>query len=184
MAITETNILSRVNQITGREETSILTELAEVLEELSYRLYAIKSSAAGTLSANTSSFAVPSDFIDVDVLEVDDEELDRITYEEYKQGYINGYAVYNGNIYVNPTPGSDKTYTLYYFGYHAAVSSGGTISFNDKYKNAIIYGVCEKVYDNYEINDRAEYMRKKFEIELAKYPPDNIYVSKARKTRV
>ncbi len=184
MAITETDILTRVNQITKREETSILSELAEVLNELSERLWAVKNSTTGTLSANTNSLACPSDFIEVDVLEVDDEELDRITYEEFKQGYIDGYAVYDGNIYVNPTPNSSKTYTLYYFAYHAAVVSGGTISFKDKYKNAIIYGVCEKVYDNYEINDRAEYMRQKFEIELAKFPPDNVFVSKARKTRI
>ncbi len=182
MSMTESDILTRVNQITKREETSISDELAETLNELSIRTYAYKSEVSGTLSSGSNSFAVPTDFIDVQTLNFDTNNvLDRISFSEFKQGYIPGYAVHNGYIYISPTPGSDRTYTLYYFAYHPVVTSA--INFADKYKNAIIYGVAQRVYDNYELYDEGTRMAQKFEIELVKYPPDNIFICKPRSMR-
>jgi len=169
MAITSGAILTRVNQITKRDVTDIDEILKEALVEISERTDCLKSSTTGTLSADTNTITEPSDLIDIDELYLDDELLNPITLAEWREGKINGYARWNNTIYVNPEPNTDKNYTLYYSKRHALST---TIEYGDEFQPAIVWLVAMKLYENYEIDEKALRAERKYERELAKISPD------------
>ncbi|HIJ71786.1 MAG TPA: hypothetical protein HPP87_10550 [Planctomycetes bacterium] len=169
MSITKADILSRVNQITGRSETDIDDQIYDALLEISERTRALKTSTTGSTTANQAYISKPSDMAGdiIDGLILDTTRYDPITWDEWldNQGYntgvwpnqasgISGWVVRGDYIYVRPTPDTVKSYTLYYAKYHP--SSLDTILFEDKFRRAIIHLTAAFVYEKYEIDDQQE----------------------------
>ena len=186
--VTSVSIETRVRQITGRSNTTLLTSNTiatytyEAAREISKRLLCLKSTASGTLSADGNTITAPSDMVDseaaIDELYLDSTLLDPITFDEWRDGHRDGYAYVNGTIYVNPTSNNNRSYTLYYSKYHPTTVS--TLSLNDDLKMAVVYLVCHKIYDDYEYEDKANRMMQKFEFELAKHASASMAVVKIR----
>jgi hypothetical protein len=172
-------IETRVRQITKRDNTTELTSAEitsytqESVREISARLLNLKSSTTGTLSASTNTITIPTDMVKseaaIDELYLGDDKLDPITFAEWRAGRLEGYAYRNGVIYVSPTPNNDRAYTLYYSRYH--VSDVTSIEFDDELKLAVVFAVAGKIYDDYEMFDQGEAMRRKYEHELDKHAP-------------
>lgn len=173
--LTASEIRTRARSITKRTNTTDLTNdeiddfTLEVVREISRKTLCLKNNTSGTLSASTNTISKPSDMINneaaIDELYLDTNVLDPITFEEWRAGKIcSGFAYRNGTIYVLPTPDSVKTYTLYYRKNHP--SSVTTIELGDEFKMAIIYGVCQRIYEKYEQYEEALLKQQKYEKEL------------------
>lgn len=180
MAIAVADILARVNQITERDLTSIDEQLLEACNEIALRTGALKGAQSGVILANSNSDTAPTDILSdtaVEAFYLDDEILTAISFEEFKSGKIGGYCIYNGIIYVNNTSDRSRDYTLYYYKRHGVL--GTNLEFNDIYKQAIVRLTTAIVYDDYELNDRANYHRALYEQELVKLPrPVTIAISR------
>lgn len=185
-------IEARVRQITKRDNvlvetpTKLDTKTAEVCREISKRAMNLKSSTTGTLAAEANTITIPSDMISeegaIDELYLGTTLLDPITFAEWRAGKRSGYAYRNGTIYITPTSNSSRSYTLYYRRYHS--TSITAIEHNDDFKMAIVYGVCQKVYEDYEQSEDKgiEYMQK-FEHELTKNMPAELGFVRMRSMR-
>jgi len=197
LSTTHTNLTAdiieaRVRQITSKDSTTletpteIDTKTAEVCREISRRTLNLKNTSSGTLSASTNTITIPTDMIQseeaVEALYLDSTLLDKITFDEWRAGKMKGFAYRDGIIYVAPTPDTARTYTLYYRRYHT--TSVQTIEFNDDWKMCIVYGVCQKIYEDYEQSEDKgiEYMQK-FEHELNKNEPAEMPVGRIRSFR-
>lgn len=184
MSIAVSDILARVNQITGRELTTVNEQLLEACNDIALRTGSLKASASGTIAANTNSATAPTDMLAdtaVEAFYLDDEILSAISYDEYLEGRIRGYCIYNGTIYVKPSSNEARTYTLNYLKKHAAI--GANLEFPDTFKPAILRLTTALVYEDYEMNERAMYQRQLYEAEMVKLPLD-LNVSITRKTRL
>jgi len=187
-SLTSSIIESRVRQITRRDNTSGLTSAGittftqEAVREISARLLNLRDEATGTLSAADNTITAPTDMVKseaaIDDLYLGDSLLDPITFAEWRAAKIAGYAYRDGTIYVRPTPDNDKSYTLYYSRYHA--SDVSSLEFVDELKMAVVFFVCMKIYDDYEIHDKAESMRQKYENEMSRHEPCEMAVVQIR----
>jgi hypothetical protein len=169
-----------IRQITKRDNVTDLTndeidvKIKESCREVSKRSLCLPSSTTGTLSASTNTITIPTDMIPsraaIKQLYLSTTLLDPLTFDEWRAGYMTGWAYRDGTIYVCPTPDTAKAYTLYYRKYHP--DSVASIILNDDFKMAIVYLSCKKIYDDYEQSeDKGIEYELKFENELAKYMP-------------
>jgi len=195
MSIAVSDIRTRVRQITLRDNTTELSDdnidemILEACREISKRLLCLKKSTTGTLSSDGTYITAPSDMVksDAAIIEIylDDVLLDRITFAEWRAGYIDGYCYHDGYIYVNPTSDNDRSYTLYYAAVHSALSTN--LEFDDDLKMAVVWLTCKKVYDNYfadasDIN-RSNKAEREYEREISLNGPAEVIVSRMRTTR-
>ncbi len=190
--LVDSDIRTRVRQITKRDNTTDLPnadidELTlEICREISKRTLCLKESTTGTLSADSNTITAPTDMIPsagaIDELYLDTTLLDPITFDEWRAGKRSGYAYRDEVIYITPTPDTDKSYTLYYRKYHP--NSVSAIYLNDDFKMAIVYGVCQKIYEDYEQSEDKglEYMQK-FEHEMNKNMPAELGFVRMRTMR-
>lgn len=165
MAILKSEILARANKITKEEDSSIDEELLSVIKDLDESVGYLKGTTATGTVGTSGYFTAPSDLIEglIDslLLGTDLDPLREITWAEYNEQVIDGYCYHNGRIYVRPTPDSDKSYTLDYRRYHAA--SLTTLEYPESFRDAVLWGVIQKIYENYERWDDAEQAAKRYE---------------------
>jgi len=171
MSITSSEIKSRAAQISRRETTEISDAMViEALIDVSKDSWALKSSTTGTLATDTNTITAPTDIIEpddngsIESFYLDDYQYDPITFKEWREGKLEGYALRDGTIYVSPKTQSARSYTIYYYKQHA--SDVDTIEFDDEYKMAIIYKVIEKLYENFELFDASDRFRGKYQAEI------------------
>jgi len=179
--ITPAAIMSRINQITRRELTDIDSYLTTACRKIALRTGVLKASESGTVSASTNTATAPSDLLAdscVDVFYLNEEVMDNITFDEWREGKIKGYCVHSGTIYVSPTSDSDRTYTIYYSKQHPDV--GDSIEFPDMYEEAIVQLVAALIYGDYEDEERESYRLNRYERELMQLPSP-VMVTQTRK---
>jgi hypothetical protein len=177
MAITSSEILNKVNQITGRGFESvddIKVNLEEALIQIGEQGALRKTSTSGSTTAGQSYIDAPSDLLSLEKVYIDDVLYDFITWEEYLDNCIRGVVLRDGKIYIRPNPTSSQSYTIYYSKTHAG--DADNIEFDDRYKPAIYRLVASKVYDDYEQIEKADRQRQLYRIELQRLidnQPDN-----------
>jgi hypothetical protein len=176
--MTKAELLIRVNQITGRAETSIDTELLEVVEEIARRTCSITAESTGNATENVAYITKPADSVMIDYVVVDGEKLDKITFSEYLQDRLNGFVERGTKIYIRPTPVSALSYTIYYRQEHPATVE--TISLDDKYKPAVIAFTASKIYDKYEIYDKRDAQEQLYERLLEKVSEPETFICEGR----
>jgi len=178
--MTKTDIYNRVVKRTGRTDLEDIDEyLIDALYELSLRTGAIKASVAGTIATSNLHDSVsgvytidkPSDYIDASMVFVDNEELDPLPLSQVLAGCY-GYGWDDEKIYFAGID-NGKSYDIKYQAYHPEDVT--TIMFTDIYKSAIIYLCCQKVYEDYEIEDKTEFMRQRYENALLILPADMFF---------
>jgi len=192
MSIAVSTVRTRVRQITRRDNTTELTDddldavILESCREISKRCLCLKSSETGTLSGDGTSITAPSDMVTSDTaieeLYLSSSLLDRITFAEWRAGKIEGYCYHDGSIYIIPTSGSDRSYTLYYRTIHGALSTN--LEFEDDLKMAVIWLTCKKIYDNYELYEKANVALANYEREIALNAPVEVVACRIRSTRI
>lgn len=193
MSIAVSTVETRVRKITCRDNTTELTDVAldamilEACLEISKRLLCLKTNTTGTLAGDGTGITAPSDMVKsdsaIEELYLDTNLLDRITFAEWRAGKINGYCYHNGTIYVTPTSGSSRSYTLYYSTIHGALSTN--LEFEDDLKMAVIWLTCKKVYDNYfsDSNVPSQKAEVEYEREISINAPAEVVACRMRTTR-
>ena len=153
MTIAKSDILTQVRARTGRGTaiSSIDTELASVLRELSALVYgACEKTATVTISTGNNN-SLPSDMQRaVSVADSTGILLDRVKISDLlalnnadsDEGTASKWARWGGKLYVWPTPAASTTYTVYYYYEEDDVDS---IGLDDVFQEALIEGVCHKV---------------------------------------
>jgi hypothetical protein len=164
--MTSAEILAKVNQITGRCETSIDAELLEALIEISQRAASLRETATGQTIAGQGYIDKPADALLINHVVIADVRYDPIDFETYLNGNVKGVSEWNDKIYIRPTPSSIASYTIYYRKRHPA--SVATILLGDEFIPAVKALVAEKVYDKYEIYAGRDKQEIIYERELAK----------------
>lgn len=149
MAILKATILTEMQNRTGRTDvTNIDVELASVLLDMSSAYPFLHKSGSLTLTANVATASLPSDYRkDEGII-----GLDPVAFADYlalaaagtAAGTPTAYAISGKTAYFYPTPASNTTKTLYY-SYDA--NDVNAIAFSDEFNEAIIEGVCYKVYE-------------------------------------
>jgi hypothetical protein len=185
MSIIAANIYARVVQITQRDTAKFTQEyfnilLLEACNEIALRTGFLRDTDTGTIDSDNQSPA-PTDMLSdlsVETFYLGTDVLDPISFEEWRQNVRRGYCVYNGIIYVEPTRGNTKDYTIYYDRTHGAIDVN--LEFPDIYQPAIVQLSASKTYGDYEIEDKEEYRRQKFEGELAKLPSPTVNITHGR----
>jgi len=184
MSIAVADIKSRVVQITKRNTSDVTDEIIlEACNEIALRTGILKGSASGTISSGTNTATAPTDMLSdtsVETFYLGTDILDPISFEEWREGKKRGYCVCNGTIYVTPTPNNDKSYTIYYDKTHGALSTN--LEFPDIYQPAVVQLVAAKVYEDFEIEDKAEYRQGKYENELIKLPSPQPTIAHGRRS--
>lgn len=188
MSITAANVYTRARQITKRDNTALLsaanvqTMLLETLRELSGQML-LKSETSGTLTGSGTTITAPTDMLKgqaaIEEFYLDSKPMNEITFAEYLENEIDGYCLRNGTIYVRPTSDNDRTYTIYYYKYHAA--SVATIEFDDDFEVAIVFKMCQKIYEFFSQIAEAEDMDTKYKREVDKNTPEEMFFVRARK---
>jgi len=156
MAITKDAVLAEVKARTTRTTLAdVDDELAAVLLDLSTKWPFLEKSNTVTISAGGHTVALPSEYrrplrgVTITVTKV---KLDKLTFPEFLtrlsadtiEGTPNSFAIFNDSIYVHPIASAETGLTIY----HAYETSDvDTIVFSDDFKEAIIEGVCWKVYE-------------------------------------
>jgi len=194
MSIALSTVETRVRKITRRDNTTELTDTAldamilEACLEIAKRLLCLKTSTTGTLAGDGTGITAPSDMVKsdsaIDELYLDTNLLDRITFAEWRAGKINGYCYHNGTIYVTPTSGSSRDYTLYYSTIHSALSTD--LEFEDDLKMAVIWLSAKKVLDNYvaDSNVQSDKAEREYEREIFRNAPVEVVACRMRTTRI
>ncbi len=167
----KTTLLSDVNGITGRAETATTFNplLLEVLIEISKRTRCLRTSAAGTTTADQNYLSVPSDMAgsEVDGLLINSVKYNPISWDDWLGNEKDGYCVMGDKIYIHPTPTTAYAYTLYYARLHP--SSLASILIPDVFLPAVRHLCCSKVYGKYEIIDKRDSEYLFFENEMKKH---------------
>ena len=178
--LTRAAILARVNQITGRQETSIDDLLYEVLTDLSRRTLFLADQTTGALDAGDTTIPVPLDMASPSVfgLVVNGVELPPISWHEYLSQARTGYVYHGQYLYLSPAIDQPTTYTLYYPRLHPKTSD--PLLFPDRFGAAIQYGTAAKLYENYELYERADAMRIRYELEVRRLNTDSDTVAVVR----
>lgn len=154
------DILDRVNDITGRKETNIDKFLIEALIEISRRTCELKYEATGNTTADQNYIGKPTDLVMLDYVVIDDERYDKITFAEFLNQEKDGCVERGTKIYIRPTPIAAYDYTVYYRRLHP---SNTTILFRADFFPCIYHLVAAKVYEKYEISDKEAEQRVKYE---------------------
>lgn len=195
MSIAVSDVRSKVRQITRRDNTTDLTNdeidtmILESCLEISKRLLNLKTSTTGTLSSDGTSITAPTDMVKSDsaIIEfyLDSHLMDRITFAEWRAGYIEGYCYHDGYIYITPTSDNDRSYTLYYAAVHGSLSTN--LEFEDDLKMAVVWLTCKKVFDEYLADPtnamQSQKAEREYEREISMNGPVEVVVSRMRQTR-
>lgn len=155
MTITAAEVLSSAQTRTGRTDiTAIDNELEAVLLDLSHTFPFLEASASLTVTANAVNAALPSGMRAVTaVADSSSRKLLPITFSEYQQwvnqdsaagSTMKRWAVFNDYLYVHPKMATQQTLTIYY---NYETNSTTSIAFPDRFQEAIIEGVCFKMYE-------------------------------------
>lgn len=183
--ITKTKIYDRVVQRTQRTDlTDIDDILLEALNEIASRTGKIRKTVSGTLTstdiyeANSNVYSIdkPTDFITEKVVFYDKNVIDALPFNQVIAGCY-GYCVTDSEIYFGGVDAS-KAYQIDYCAYHT--DSLTTILFPDLYSAAIVYLCCKKVYEDYELDEKAEIQRQRYETEILMLPTEPIIVKTRR----
>jgi hypothetical protein len=193
MAITEAALLVRVKKRTRRDELTVIGDgsnsdftyyMELAVKRLSQDSLSLRGTATGSLASDTETISLPSDAIDgngaIDSLTLGsatdgrDPEQSFISWEEFRQGAVAGFALRGKTIYVNPKQETDRNYTLDYRKFHGSTVS--TLEFEDKYEECLIPLLCHYVYEDLELTDKAndaelDYKRKLAEVVDDDQPP-------------
>jgi len=191
MSITVSGVRTRVRQITRRDNTTELSNddldvlILEACREISKRTFCLKSSTTGTLAGDGTTISKPSDMVDsesaIDAFYLDSNLEDPISFDEWRAGYVAGYAYRDQTIHVKPSSSNTRSYTLYYRTMHAALSTN--LEFEDDLKMAVVWLTSKRVYENYELNEQAVKAEREYERELLVNAPVEPTISRMRKTR-
>jgi hypothetical protein len=179
MSISITTIYDRITGMTQRsdlEQSSGIfsTALEETVQEISRRHGLTKYNTTHTLLASEqlnslddvfainpfSTLSFP--FLTCDYVMYDDEVMDRLTIEEVLAGQY-GYCEYDKKLYIGDVKAGEDV-IIYYTAEH--VTPLITVSLPDSYQSAVIYLTAAKVYEYYEILDKAQYYRQLYEREM------------------
>ena len=195
MSITVEEVRSNVRQKTRRDNETEFTNtqldamILESCREISKRLLCLKTDTTGTLSGDGTSITPPADMVTSDSaiieLYLDSTLMDRITFSEWRAGYIRGVCYHDGTIYITPVSDNDRSYTLYYAAFHGALSTN--LEFEDDLKMAVVWLTCKKVFDDYlaDASDiaRSQKAEREYERELSINAPVEPTVCRMRTTR-
>ena len=195
MSIAVSEVRANVRQKTRRDnetefpDTQLDVMILEACREISKRLLCLKTDTTGTLSADGTSITPPTDMVKSDSaiieLYLNTTLQDRITFAEWRAGMIKGCCYHDELIYVTPTSGNDRSYTLYYAAMHGAL--GTSLEFEDDLKMAVIWLTCKKVFDDYlaDASDvvRSQKAESNYEREIYMNAPVEVVVSRMRATR-
>jgi hypothetical protein len=168
MAIAKAEILAEVNANTERAETSIDTELLKVLLDISSRGAFFPTQASGTLAGDTDIITRPTDAAVIEYIHFPDDAvlLPQITFAEYQQQALEGYAERGDTLYISPKSSSSRSYTIYYNKKHD--EDVENIEFGEEAREAIVAGVCAKVLRKYSRFDVASAWELIYESEIRK----------------
>jgi hypothetical protein len=158
-------ILTRANALTQHNITSISEELLSVLRDLSEAVGNLKGDTSGTITSNGTYISEPGDLVPdcVDSLVVDEMPLNKISWSEYQDDVIAGYCCRDGKIYIRPTASSNRAYTLGYTRYHISTLTG-TLEFSESFRDCILWGVIQKIYEGKERWDEAKQANDRYEL--------------------
>ena len=183
--ITKQKIYDRVIQRTQRDDLDDIDDiLLEALNEIAFRTGKIRKSTTGTITsadlfeANSSVYSIdkPSDFITEKVIFYDNSVLDALPFNQVVAGCY-GYCITEDSIFFGGID-VNKAYQIDYSAYHP--DDLNTIMFPDLYNAAIVYLCCKKVYEDYELDEKAEIQRQRYEVEILNLPTDPIIVKTRR----
>lgn len=193
MSIAVTTVRARARKITRRDNETEFPDadldvlILEACIEISERSLCIKTETTGTLAGDGTSLTAPSDMVDaesaIEEFYLDSIPLDPITFAEWRVGHMRGYAYREKVkiIYISPTSDNDRSYTLYYSKVHGVLSTN--LEFDDDLKMAVVHLTCFKIYNDYELNEKAAIENAKYEREIIINGPSEPIVSKMRTTR-
>ena len=130
------------------------------MTDITERMLCLKTQTGGTLSARCVCF---QNDMAARIFLVDGDDLPPLTWHEYINQTRRGISTvkYTG---VLSRRQRDTTYTLYYARLHPADMDH--ILLPDRFTSAIVYGTASKLYENYELNEHADRMRIRYELEL------------------
>jgi hypothetical protein len=176
MAITKTEILDKVNAITRRAETDIDDEIQAILRDISVREnFLFKESLLSTTSGD-NVYSLPADYKAKLALTCEDSEeevLIKIPFHVYlknKESEGSGtpeyFAIHNKFFWLLPIPDDVFTLTLHYAILHPM--DADDILYDEEFRECIVQGTAWKVYERYEIFDRGEAKRIRYEAEINK----------------
>jgi hypothetical protein len=152
MAILKSEILSKVNSILERSETSIDDELREILRFITSYAPFLRETATGTLTSWT--ITEPDLCLMITMIGIEKKSYDLFAYNLFNQPFIDvqaeartGFASRDGVIYVSPKTLAGKDYTIFYAKKHSLdVSDDDCIELGDEFRVLIEDGViAEKI---------------------------------------
>lgn len=191
MSISISDLKTEIRSITRRDNTTAFTDaelnalLLEACIEISQRLMCLKGDTSGTLAASGTTIAKPSDMVDsedaIDAFYLDSNLEDPLTFEEWRAGFMTGYAYRDETIYISPSSTNTRDYNLYYRKLHAALSTN--LEFIDQLKGAVKWLTMKKVYQRHEQFEQAIVAEREYERELLINTPAEPMVVRARQTR-
>jgi hypothetical protein len=191
MSITEATLLTRVKKRTRRDELAVLGDNSNadfsyymnlMVRRLSQDSLSLRGTDTGSVTAGTDTITLPSDCIDgiaaIDNLSLGttnenrfNPEQDYISWEEYRAGAKRGFALRNKTLYLNPKQETDRNYTFDYRKFHGTTIS--TLEFEDKYEECIVSLLCHYVYDDLELQDKADTMEVEYKRKLSEVVDDD-----------
>jgi len=165
MAISKANILSEVNSRTGRAETSIDSLIKAILLDLTIDFPFLKREVYTSTVAGQASYII-DDFSSDNATEyfrtvlfgkIDDNEpmIEFANFEAYQEaiadetqsnwGEPEYFVVYDGILYLYPTPDAQYTVTLFVT---SVINDPDNIVLPDIFEEALIEGCCFKLYES------------------------------------
>lgn len=176
MAITKTEVLAKVNAQTRRAETDIDDEIKAILRDISVRDNFLFRESLRDTESGENVYSLPEDYkakLALACEDSDEEYLIKVPFEVYlknksddKTGPPEFFAIHNKLIWLLPVPDDAYTLELYYAIFHPM--DADNILYDEEFREAIIQGTAWKVYEKYEIFDRAEGKRVRYEAEINK----------------
>lgn len=185
MSLAIADLLTLVNEITGRAETDLTNYLRNVIHDLERdsvflegreEITLVTGTRSYAMSGLTNSYRLP---IHLQPLDTDDlvyQELDEVSYEEYRDrlcansgnGKPDVFAIFNNTIYLDPPPDADTYDVLECWGKINHGDTVSTILYDEKYRNLLVNGCAYFVFLRYglQAGDKAqgclaEYLKEK-----------------------
>jgi len=164
MTLAASDLLTLVNQITARGETSLTGYLRNVIHDLERDTIELEGSESFALTAGTRNYALSGltyDYKRPFNLQSYDGTLyhgilTEISYNEYRNRLTHNrgnaqpeyFAVYNGSIYIDPPPSTTYTH-LHIWGKINHGDSVTTILYPEQYRRLLVNGCAYEVFKRY-----------------------------------
>ena len=165
MAITPAELLTRVNNETGRSETDLTPYLRDTIHDLERDGLFLEAESSVALTSGTRNYNVPTDYNrplhiwPLDSSGITREPLDEISYEEFKRRLIwnsgnsrpTEFAIWNGVIYLDPPPNATTYPNMRIVAFKNHSDTVTTIEYPEKYRAMLANGCAyyiEKRYGN------------------------------------